>query len=419
MEAIQEFIAGNPLMAFLIVAIVYAIGDFVGAVSKAWVPSVFVIAVLFVVGYWTIFPKDIIAASKMLDIAVYPCMYLLLVHMGTSINLRELGQQWKVIVVTLAGLAGMCLVGWFGGNLLMEREYVIAGLPPLTGGIIAATMMQGAASSLAEAATDPAVQTLLLSASVLAIAMYSVQGFVGYPLTAIVLKREGNALVDAFRKNGGVDPDPAAMKAADASDKPKKKLFPAIPDKYYSTAVGLAKTAAVALLAYFIGVWTAGWGNFKINGGVAALILGILATEVGFLDRNILKKCGCFNFVAYGLMLYVFDGLKSATPAMLGSVIGPMLLLIVIGVIGMVIFGVVAGKLVKLSPYMSIATNLTALYGFPPNYVLTEEACNAIAKTPEEKDHLMKRMMPQMIVGGFMTVTITSVIIAGIFSGWF
>ena len=412
MQAITDLIASTPLLAFVLVALVYVIGDLVGIWSKAWVPSVFVMAALFLIGYWTIFPKDIVSVSGMKAIAVYPCMYLLLVHMGTSINLRELGKQWKVIVVTLAGLAGMCLLGWFVGGIFIDRDYLIAGLPPLTGGIIAATTMQSAATAAAEAAAGTARAVTLTAASVLAIAMYAVQGFIGYPLTAVALKREGRGLLKEYR--GGT----VRSTAAD-SGPARKKLIPAVPDKFYTAAMGLVKCGAVALLAYYVGVWTAGWGNFKINGGVAALILGIVFTELGFLDRNILQKCGCFNLTAFALMLYVFDGLQVATPAMLWSVMGPMLLLILIGVAGMCVVAFGVGKALKMSPLMAIATNLTALYGFPPNYVLTEEACKALAETPEEKEYLMGQMLPQMIVGGFVTVTITSVIIAGIFAGWF
>ena len=62
-----------------------------------------------------------------------------------------------------------------------------------------------------------------------------------------------------------------------------------------------------------------------------------------------------------------------------------------------------------------MALSLTALYGFPPNYVLTDEASKALAENREEYDFLMGQMLPKMLVGGFITVTITSVILAGIF----
>jgi hypothetical protein len=38
-----------------------------------------------------------------------------------------------------------------------------------------------------------------------------------------------------------------------------------------------------------------------------------------------------------------------------------------------------------------------------------------MAETPEEKEYLMSELFPSMIVGGFVTVTIASVLIAGVF----
>ncbi len=57
--------------------------------------------------------------------------------------------------------------------------------------------------------------------------------------------------------------------------------------------------------------------------------------------------------------------------------------------------------------------------GSPPNAIITENTCNALAATPEEKEYLMSKMFPPMIDGGFTTVTITSVIIASVFAKMF
>ena len=114
-------------------------------------------------------------------------------------------------------------------------------------------------------------------------------------------------------------------------------------------------------------------------------------------------------------MIFIFNGLNSASPTLLAGILGPMVLIIIVGVIGMVLFSYVVSKFLKISSYMAIAASLTALYGFPPNYVLTDECTTALAETAEEKKFLMNAMLPQMIVGGFVTVTITSVIIASLF----
>ena len=158
-----------------------------------------------------------------------------------------------------------------------------------------------------------------------------------------------------------------------------------------------------------------GWTGGKLNAAVITLVLGIVFTELGFLDKNSLQKSGSYGFLMYVLMIFVFSGLKDATPEMLLECIGPMFVIIVVGVIGMGILSIAVGKFLNVSWRMALATSLTALYGFPPNYILTEEAAKALAQTPEEKQFLMDNTLPQMIVGGFVTVTITSVIIAGIF----
>jgi len=379
----------------------------VGTKTKAWIPSVFVVACLFLVGYWTFFPKDIVALGGMgAPLGGTLAILLCITHMGTVISVKELIAQWKTIVVALVGLAGMIGACLLIATPLVGKEYVIAGLPPLSGGIVAAVMMQQAA-----------LEKGLEVASVLAISMYVMQGFVGYPLTAILLKKEGKNLLAKFRSGelkaaDGVKVDDAAGKLATA-EPARKKLIPPVPEKYNTTALILAKLASVGALSFMIQKWTGG----ALNQAVVALILSIAATELGYLDRDSLRKAGSFGFLMFVLMIFVFSGLAKATPAMLAEIVLPLGTIIVIGVVGMVLFALVAGKLLRISPYMAVATALTALYGFPPNYVLTDEASKALAETPEEKEFLMNTMLPQMIVGGFVTVTITSVVIAGIFVG--
>lgn len=411
MEQLQAFIVASPIVAMLVLCIVYALGDTIGTLTKAWIPSVFVVAVLFLLGYWTFFPKDIVTLAGFgAPLGGTLAIMICITHMGTSISLSELKKQWKIIVVCLAGLAGMVAACMIICPIFVDFNYIVAGLPPLTGGIVAATMMQEAAQNLG-----------LERAAVLAICMYVCQGFAGYPLTAVMLKKEGRNLLKDYRsgkvkkvaKVGEIDEVNGKFAV---EEKKKKKLIPEIPNKYYSTAVSLTTIMIVALLSSLISTWTGTFmGVYAINQAVIALILGIAATEIGFLRPNVLKENGCFNFLMFVLMMYVFGGLNSATPELLLEILGPLVLIIVVGVIGMCICSFIVGKILKVSPYMAIATSLTALYGFPPNYVLTDEASKALADNDEEKEYLMDNMLPQMIVGGFVTVTITSVIIASIF----
>ena len=396
----------NFALAFVICAVVYIIGEYVAKITKAWIPSVFVTAVVLLIGYWTVIPKEVVSDSMLIPFGSTIGIYLLITHMGTVISLKQLIQQWKTIVVCLSGLAGMMVLGYFVAPLIIDKTLVIAGLPPLTGGIVAATMMQDAAKAAG-----------LEVAAVFAIAMYCVQGFAGYPITAVCLQKEGRRLLKDFRSGKVVltEQDRREMASVGmtviADDSDRKTLIPRIPDKWNSPILMLGKLGLVGWLATQLGNITG------ISGAIWALVLGVFFTTIGFLETNLLNRANSYQIIMFALMMYVFDGLKDCTPAMLKSIIVPMVVLIVIGVLGMAIFSFVIAKILKMSFPLAFANGLTALYGFPCDAIITESTCNALGETEEERQYLMSKMFPSMIVGGFITVTITSVFIAGWFEG--
>lgn len=396
----------NFALAFVICAVVYIIGEYVAKITKAWIPSVFVTAVVLLIGYWTVIPKEVVSDSMLIPFGSTIGIYLLITHMGTVISLKQLIQQWKTIVVCLSGLAGMMVLGYFVAPLIIDKTLVIAGLPPLTGGIVAATMMQDAAKAAG-----------LEVAAVFAIAMYCVQGFAGYPITAVCLQKEGRRLLKDFRSGQVVltEQDRREMASVGmtviADDSDRKTLIPRIPDKWNSPILMLGKLGLIGWFATQLGNITG------ISGAIWALVLGVFFTTIGFLETNLLNRANSYQIIMFALMMYVFDGLKDCTPAMLKSIIVPMVVLIVIGVLGMAIFSFVIAKILKMSFPLAFANGLTALYGFPCDAIITESTCNALGETEEERQYLMSKMFPSMIVGGFITVTITSVFIAGWFSG--
>ena len=97
----------------------------------------------------------------------------------------------------------------------------------------------------------------------------------------------------------------------------------------------------------------------------------------------------------------------------------PFVALIFFGVLGLAVFSMVTAKILGVSPWLVFSNALTALYGFPFNAIITEQLCHSEAKTKDEEEYLMSQIFPSMIIGGFVTVTITSVIMAGIFSKLF
>lgn len=389
-------------MMFIMIAMV--VGEIVSAKTKAFVPSVFVTAVLFVIGYWTFFPQDIVNRAAFGSPFANLAMFLLITHMGAMMNVKELLIQWKTILISLAGVFGIIFILLTIGSVILGRDTVITGAPPLTGGIVAALLMQAAAA-----------QKGMQNLAILAILVYVAQGFVGYPITAVLLKKEAKRLL-AERKT-----QPETIQKTQTESQEKKPLIPQIPEEYNTTYMILLKIAAVAFLAYqFTNFLNKGLAHmnagFTVNALVTCLIFGIIFSEIGFLDRQPLTKANGFGISMTALMAFIFDGLKNATPQMLVQVAAPLFGVIFIGVIGLIAASVIVGIVLKESIPMSISIAMNALYGFPPNFILTNEAINSLTKDEEEHTYLSQIMMPKMLVGGFTSVTIASVIIGGIFA---
>lgn len=399
----------SQMLALVILMAILFIGDLVAVRTKAWVPSIFVCAVLFLLGYWTFFPQDIVALAGVPPVVATMMMYLLITNMGTLLSLQELKNQWKTIIIALSGILGIIALLFGIGTFIFGYETIVVAIPPLVGGVVSALIMS-------EGAKEAGLATL----SVFAIVIYVMQGFAGYPITSIVLKKEGKRLLKQYRSGqlaGEVQGEAAAEIAATAAEiKPELKLFKNMPAKYNTDFFKFLRLSLVAYLAYLTSTLLA--PIVTVSPFVLCLLFGVIATSFGFLEKQVLQKANGFGFAIMALMLFIFDGLKQATPSMMLEIIYPLVGTIVLGVIGMYIFSFIAGKLLKVSKEMAFAVSLTALYGFPADYIITNEVIKSLTEDEKEREILTSHMLPPMLVGGFITVTMVSVVLAGIFVGF-
>jgi MFS family permease len=393
----------SQMLALVIVVFILLVGDFVAVRTKAWIPSMFISAVLFLIGYWTFFPKEIVALAGVPSAVAVMMMYLLITNMGTLLSLQELKNQWKTIVIALSGILGIVAVLLSVGTLIFGFQTMVVAVPPLVGGVVSALIM-----------SEGAKEAGLASLSVFAIVIYVMQGFAGYPLTSLVLKKEGKRLLTQYREGSLAAAEVAA--GAETAPPVELKLFKNMPEKYNTDFFKFFRLALVVYLAYLVSTLLA--PVVSVSPFVLALLFGVIATSAGFLEKQVLQKANGFGIAILVLMLFIFDGLKQATPSMLLEIIVPLIGTIILGVVGMYIFSFIAGKILKVSKEMAFAVSLTALYGFPADYIITNEVINSLTEDEKERAALTSHMLPPMLVGGFVTVTIVSVVLAGIFVGF-
>ncbi|CAH0345435.1 hypothetical protein [Bacillus sp. CECT 9360] len=394
----------SQMLALVILVFILFIGDLVAVRTKAWVPSIFVCAILFLLGYWTFFPQDIVALAGVPPVVATMLMYLLITNMGTLLSIEELKNQWKTILIALSGILGIIAILFGIGTFIFGFETIVVAIPPLVGGIVSALIM-----------SEGAKEAGLASLSVFAIVIYVMQGFAGYPLTSIMLKKEGKRLLTQYR-NGELSVKESETAATSENVKVELKLFKNMPEKYNTDFFKFFRLALVAYLAYLVSALLAPVAT--VSPFVLCLLFGVIATSIGFLEKQVLQKANGFGFAILALMLFIFDGLKQATPNMMLEILYPLIGVIVLGVIGMYIFSFIAGKILKVSKEMAFSISLTALYGFPADYIITNEVIKALTEDEQEREMLTSHMLPPMLVGGFITVTIVSVILAGMFVGF-
>lgn len=399
-EVYEVFIGKGKLTtesAFLLMLICLIIGEVISTRTKAFVPSMFISAVLFVIGFWTFFPKDILQVGGVAKNLPTFFVMMMVVHLGTMLDIQELIDQWKTVLVTLAGMLGILLVVLTVGALILGKETAAIAAPPLTGGFVAALMMQGAAGDN---------QHLFI----LAMAVYVLQGFVGYPLTSICLKLEGKNIIKKYRA-GEFEAEAEKETVIKKSAKNYQwDLFPKIPEKYQSDFTNLFTIVILVVLSGYLDILSMGY----VSKFVWALVLGVFAAAVGFIEPQILVKSRSMGFIYTIIMMFVFSQLNSITPHTVIMLLKDFAILIVLSTIGIALVSIPVGKFLGWSVPMSFAIGLGSLAGgFPASYVLSVEAAKVISDNEEERKVVEDYILPKTLVAGFVSATSGSVFIAG------
>lgn len=389
----------NSMAAMTLIFVVFAIGDILAVKTKSIISMLFFASAFFIIAFWLGLPTTIFADSTLLAIGQV-MIAMLLVHMGTMLNLKQLKEQWKTVITALLAIVGVAIGILVLGAPIIGLEAAIVSAPPVAGGVIAGIQM-------AEAATALGREDLAVLASLLVV----VQGFVGYPLASFFLKKEAVIIREKFR--AGEISKPVADQ--DAEENQRKKFIPKLPKAYESSNYFLAKTALIALLAQFLaGVLNEAVGFRLIDPNIMALLMGILFSELGFLDKEILVKSNSFGLAMAALTSVILSTLSAATPEVVMGLLLSILVALAFGSLGIIAITFVASKIFKMSKWMCFGIGISALFGFPGTFIVSSEVTNTVGENEDEREVILGHILPKVLVAGFMTVSIGSVVLAGI-----
>ena len=395
----------NPVLAFVSVMAIWTVSDLVAKRTKSLLSSLFVASIIFLVGFLTdVFPHDMLTSSALLALGGV-VVGLIIVHLGTLISLDDFKKQWRTLLIGIATVLGIGLAlllaavifygrapGGYPG-VASARDFAIAGTGSLSGGTISVLIVQEAA--LGYGLTAVAIFPVLIAA---------LQGLLGFPLTSVILRREAQRLKGEYRA-GRLAPPVVVDAQAERGSR--------LPAALQTTAGTLLVVGATVLVSIGVNNLTDG----VLNTFVVALLLGITLRATRVLKPSVLVGIDSLGLMMISIMILVFAPLAGVVPADVKALALPLLLAFAFGLVGIVLFAGVTGKLLGYTVPMSIGIGLTALYGFPGTMILSQEAARGAGETPEEVAAIEGDILPKMIVAGFATVTITSVVVTSIIAG--
>ncbi|MGE7216404.1 hypothetical protein [Priestia koreensis] len=382
----------QPVIATMLILGVIVIGEVISILTRARIPMLLVFLVLYLGLLWTgIFPKDLAEKSNFATVGVILTAPLV-VHMGTLIPLKVMKKQFKAVLIALSGVivsGGLILLVV---SIVFNYKTAVAGVGPLTGGLVAFILTSTKLKELG-----------LVSLITIPVLVMAFQGLIGMPLASNFLRKYALKLRDAIDNSQYV----AATVEASAVEEPIVEVTKK-ESRFNSPVILLFKLFIGGALAIVLEHFT------TISYSLWCLIIGIIGTRFHFYEESMMEKANAFSVGMLGMVFSVVLTMGSITPQMLVEYFPQILLILLIGAFGIIAGGWISSKLLGWHPYKGIPVALTAMFGFPGDYILCDEVSRSVGRNKKEQKLIFDELLSSMLVGGFTTVTIASVILASI-----
>ena len=383
----------NPLIATVLILSLIALGEWLSIISRARVPMLLTAMVGYLVLSWTgVFPSDLLEVSQFAAlgaILIGPAI----VHMGTMIPFSLLKTQYKAVIIALGGVLFSGILILLIVPLIFDYPTAVAGVGPISGGIIALLVT-----------TEKLKEIGLTSIVIIPALVVAFQGVAGMPLAMHFMKKYAGVMQRQIDNGSFVSMTGKSFAEDEIEEAAPKKKSPLRS----SAVLKLFFVFAGAAIGVTLGTVT------PIHYTLWCLVIGIIGLKLGVFESSELERANSFTITMIGIIFVVIGSMAGVSPGQVLENLPAILTILVIGTIGISVGGYFTAKLVKWNPYKGMPVALTALFGFPGDYILCEEVSRSCARNEKEEKMIFNELLAPMIIGGFTTVTVASVVIAGI-----
>ena len=386
----------DMLLWFSVVLVLFAIGDLIASKTKAKVSAVFVTLLLFLILFVTkAIPADIIEKAGMTAAASWS-VPMIMFSMGTMLNVKQFIDEWRTAwlgIVAVIVCVSLCIP-------LFGKSTVLTSIPVINGALPATTIM-----------TQAALEKGLTLAAATATVVFAIQKFIGTPIASRAALQEANRLLVEYHeaKSKGIDLAnvDTDKKEAENTGTKVKQAFCEKYDKYYSTNVCIFFIALFSYLGYELSE------IIHVNYSIVCLVVGVLVTRIGIVPKDILEKGKIKGFINMVVFAAVIPSLAKVSLTDLISLFVPIVGMFAASIIGIfLMMKVLPGWKIIGSKPLAFGVGFCQMLGFPTTYLISNEVCNAVGETEEERAYLMSKIMPKLVVGGMACMI--SIVVAGL-----
>ncbi|HDF2774143.1 TPA: permease [Clostridioides difficile] len=389
----------DMLLWFSVVLVLFAIGDLIASKTKAKVSAVFVTLLLFLILFVTkAIPADIIEKAGMTAAASWS-VPMIMFSMGTMLNVKQFIDEWRTVLTAWLGIVAVIVcvslcIPLFG------KSTVLTSIPVINGALPATTIM-----------TQAALEKGLTLAAATATVVFAIQKFIGTPIASRAALQEANRLLVEYHeaKSKGIDLAnvDTDKKEAENTGTKVKQAFCEKYDKYYSTNVCIFFIALFSYLGYELSE------IIHVNYSIVCLVVGVIVTRIGIVPKDILEKGKIKGFINMVVFAAVIPSLAKVSLTDLISIFVPIVGMFAASIIGIfLMMKVLPGWKIIGSKPLAFGVGFCQMLGFPTTYLISNEVCNAVGETEEERAYLMSKIMPKLVVGGMACMI--SIVVAGL-----
>lgn len=382
----------NPILSIAIYFLLYGIGSIISRKTKGIVIEALFLSIIYAIGFTTgLFPQDALNGTGIPAMMNAFGLMLIITNLGTSIELKRFVAEWRTVLICLIGLVVLGIMFFTLGSLLFGRYYALSAFPPISGGVVATSLVVSAAENAG-----------MNSYGAFASLLCSLQSFGAVPIASVLMRKYCDNLVKEEKYI------PVAQEK-DAKSWPSLKLIKRFPEALCSGPMITTRLLLVCIAGTALANATGG----VLPAAVMVLILGIIFTEIGFLEKQTLAQAGYMEFLMPCLIMLIPNGFTGLTLSQFSSILLPSVFFVVFGAISLAIGGVIAGKLLKVDWRLAASISLSAMYGYPLSEAIARSIVSQYDLPENAKENMLGLIMPQLIIAGFTTVTVASVVIAG------